>query len=214
MDKVCILVGAGEFCETSLPAGDGHLLIAVDGGYDHLCRIGRTPDMLIGDEDSLVEKAVVSETIRLPREKDDTDMRAAIQCGWERGYRRFLLYGGMGGRLDHTLANLQCLADVSVRGGRAWLVGAQEMVTAITNDTFLLPPGRKGTISVFAHSDRAAEVCIHGLVYELERAVLTNGFPIGVSNESDGTGGRISVGDGTLLILYPRGERTDEGGDI
>ncbi len=207
-EPVCIVVGAGEFRETALPVGPRDLLIAADGGADHLRSLGRVPDVLIGDMDSLAEETT-AETIRLPREKDDTDMRAALRLGWERGYRRFRIYGGLGGRLDHTLANLQCLADISNRGGCACLLGEDFAVTAVTDGVFELPRGRQGIVSVFAVSDRAAGVAIHGLRYELEDAQLTSRFPIGVSNESDGTGGRISVADGTLLILYPRGEEPD-----
>ncbi len=207
-EPVCMVVGAGEFRETALPIGPRDLLIAADGGADYLRAIGLTPDVLIGDMDSLAGETA-TETIRLPREKDDTDMRAALRLGWERGYRRFRIYGGLGGRLDHTLANLQCLADISARGGRACLLGDDITVTAVTNGVFELPHGRRGVVSVFAVSDRAAGVAIRGLRYELEEAQLTSRFPIGVSNESDGTGGRISVADGTLLILYPRGEEPD-----
>ena len=47
--------------------------------------------------------------IHVPVEKDDTDTLLCLKYGMELGYREFLMIGGIGGRLDHTMANIQTL---------------------------------------------------------------------------------------------------------
>ena len=115
----CILVGAGDLTISEIPINEGDLCIAVDGGYEYCCLLDIRPDYVLGDFDSLSskqaekleERAQKDQTnvIRIPRDKDDTDMLAAIKLGLQEGYRSFRLYGGSGGRLEHTLANIQCL---------------------------------------------------------------------------------------------------------
>ena len=105
----CILFCAAEFDALAQPIGEDDFLIAADGGLRHVQALGLTPDAVIGDFDSLgyvPEQAVV-----YPVEKDDTDAMLAVKLGLERGFRRFVIYGGMDGkRLDHTVANFQTLS--------------------------------------------------------------------------------------------------------
>jgi len=142
--------------------------------------------------------------VRLPREKDETDMAAAVRLGREKGYAHFHLYGGLGGMLDHTLANLQLLAGMAWAGERGFLFDNELAVTALYNERFELPIGTRGRVSVFAYGGEARGVFLQGLKYPLTDAVLSPGFPLGVSNEIDGQRASIEVRAGTLLIMYPR----------
>ena len=120
----CILVCAGDFTPVDLGVTNDDFLIAVDAGLEHLLRIDTLPDHLVGDFDSLdesyrelvdrMEEAHPESVTRLNPVKDDTDAMAAVMIGMERGYRRFYIYGGMGGRLDHTLGN-QCTQALAER---------------------------------------------------------------------------------------------------
>ena len=142
--------------------------------------------------------------ITLPTVKDVTDTWAAIELGKERGYRRFWLYGCTGGRIDHTLANLQTLAALAEQGMTGVLVDQHQMITALRNGAMDFTPERTGFLSVFSHTDRCTGVCLKGLKYELEHAELTNRFPLGVSNEFVGTPSRVSVENGTLILVLDR----------
>lgn len=204
---VCYLVGAGPLYAHSMRPRDGDLVIAVDGGFDALRRLSITPHLLIGDFDSLKAPVGSPGSIRLPKEKDDTDMAFAIRKGREMGYRVFHLYGGMGGRLDHTLANLQCLAGLSRDGCEGYLIGRREVATAVTNATIHLGAGFRGTVSVFAHSSAVTGVRLRGLKYPLEDATLQHTVPLGVSNEFTGVPSQITAGDGTLIVLLPLSAR-------
>lgn len=200
---ICYVVGAGEFCPRGLTPGPGDLVIAADGGFAALEGLGRSPDLVVGDFDSLGHRPDHPHVVALPVEKDDTDMHSAIRLGWERGYRAFRLYGGTGGRIDHTLANIQSLAWLASQGDRGWLVGPDWTATVLSDGGALtLEAGRRGTVSVFCLGDRAEGVDIQGLKYGLSDGVLTADYPLGVSNSFLGGESRVSVRRGKLLVLW------------
>jgi thiamine pyrophosphokinase len=211
-DKICYLFGAGERCGHPAPLSAWDFVIAADGGYDYAVSAGIVPDLLIGDFDSISAKPQFHNTISLPKMKDDTDMAAALNVGWERGFRTFHIYGGTGGRIDHTLANIQCVADIAKRGGKAFLMDKDTILTAIHNDHIAFDQSASGIISVFAFGNTAEGVTESGLKYPLSDAVLSNTHPIGISNEFIGTASRISVNSGTLIITFSRSDRELQNG--
>lgn len=200
MDRVCVIVGAIELEELVIP--EGALVIAADGGLTHLERRGMQPDLIVGDFDSLGRVPEGGNVICHPVEKDDTDMLLAVKTGLERGCGKFLLYGGLGGRLDHTYANLQTLVFLAEHGGQGWLLGDGVAATAIRNGRLDFPPGKCGNVSVFCPDGEARGVDLRGLYYPLRDATLTSGFPLGVSNQFTGKAASVSVREGTLLVMY------------
>lgn len=200
--KYCYIVGAGELCADGLCPAPGDLVIAADGGYRYLRQLGLEADLVIGDFDSMDGKPPHPHVITLPKEKDDTDMAAAIRLGLERGYTRFRLYGGTGGREEHTLANFQCLVWLARRGVQGVLVGPGWEAAAVTDGTLTFSPARRGYLSVFCQGDRATGVTLRGLKYPLNGATLTCDVPLGVSNEFTGVESSVTVAHGTLLVLY------------
>lgn len=204
MEKgICYVIGAGE-CDglDFVPAG-GDCVIAADGGLRHLERAGIAPDLAIGDFDTLGCCPALPEVIQLNPVKDDTDMLAALREGIRRGFSRFHLYGASGGRIEHTIANLQLLAFLSQSGRRGFLHDGGNAVTAITDSTLHLPRREGGFLSVFSHTDRCEGVSLRGLKYELTDALLESTFPLGVSNEFIGTESSVSVRKGTLTVVLP-----------
>lgn len=201
----CYVVGAGEFYGfRSRPSGED-FVVAADGGYKILEKEQIVPDLVIGDFDSAEglsgQDFEEGKCILLPCEKDDTDMYAAVCEGLKRGYRVFHIYGGMGGRISHTIANMELLADLSRRGIRAFLYGDRCVITALTDGSMKVPGDFKGYVSVFSHCDRAEGIYLRNLKYPLSDAVLTNCFPLGVSNECIGKEGKISVRKGTVIVV-------------
>ena len=179
---------------------------AADGGYDHLLQIGLRADVVIGDFDSVTSSEIWEDTIceklTYPPEKDDTDMMLAIKLGLSRGFGQFNIYGGLGGRLDHTVANIQALSFLAEHSAQGILHHPDYELTVIKNSSFTVAKNKTGYISVFSLSDTSENVTIKGLEYELEGATLTNSFPLGVSNAATGKKGIISVERGTLLITW------------
>jgi thiamine pyrophosphokinase len=203
MDK-CIIAGAG-YCDVNDIKEDGYV-IAADGGIDYLMKVGIKPNLVIGDFDSASSRysEYGFETKTFPVEKDDTDMMLAIKEGLERGYRDFVIYGGMGGRFDHTFANLQCLYYLINHGAKGRLVGQKGSFVTMIKDgsiNFSAREYQKGRkISVFAFDGIAYGVTEKGLKYTIENATINTDFPIGVSNEFIGVDAYIKVDDGILMI--------------
>ena len=198
---LCYVVGAGEKAGTFTPK-KGDFVVAADGGIDFLRQLGVTPDLFVGDLDSAKRKPEDCLVLRFNTDKDKTDTALAVDEGLARGYRQFRLYGGLGGRLDHTLANIQLICELSTRGCRAELIGNGIRVAAVTDGTLSLPLRKRGTVSVFSHTDTSEGVCLRGLKYTLDDATLHNGFPLGVSNAFIGEEASVSVRQGTLLVCY------------
>lgn len=212
MDRrpICYIIGAGAFWGPPLSLRPGDFVIAADGGFNTLSRMGVPMDLVVGDFDSMGFRPDHPNVVDLPVEKNDTDTLAALRLGRERGFRLFRIYGGTGGREDHTLANFQSLVWLSRRGCQGWLMGNGWTATAITNGSYALPAGYSGTVSVFCQGDRAEGVTLKGLHYELEDHILTCDFPLGVSNSFTGGESFFSVRKGTLLILYEEHMKTEE----
>lgn len=212
-DKLCIIFGAGDVFAPAVEFDKDTLVIAADGGYEKAVRLGIEPDMIIGDFDSgAFPNRTEAFVVKLSRDKNDTDMLAAVKAGLRRERRTFVLYGGVGGRLDHTAANFAALKYLNGFDARGFLIDEHCVATVITDGKFTLPKNARGTVSVLAYGENAEGVCIKGLKYELKDALLTPDFPIGVSNETlSGTNGakvsapEISVKHGSLLIFFPRG---------
>lgn len=210
----CYIFGAGEKTSCTIDLESKDLVIAADGGYDYLVDLGLRADVVLGDFDSVTSPELwedsICEKYTYPPEKDDTDMMLAIKLGLSRGYLDFAIYGGLGGRLDHTIANIQALTYLAKEGAAGILYGESYALTVISNGSFTIPKDATGTVSVFSLSDRSENVTIKGLQYEIDGAVLTNSFPLGVSNETTGKKGVIHVTFGTLLILWHPGNEITE----
>ena len=197
--SICYIVGAMPDPDAVIQKG---YVIAADKGVETLKEKGVRPDLIVGDFDSLGYIPEGENTERHPSEKDDTDMLLALRRGIQKGCNTFILYGGMGGRLDHTLANLQTLLFAAKRGKRAYLVGDGIVATAIYNEELVVANEEKNYVSVFSVEGDAEGVCLKDLKYTLAHARLTADFPLGVSNESTGEAFSVSVEKGALCVLW------------
>lgn len=230
MESLCVIFGAGETYSPRTKYGCNDLIVAADGGYKTATQFGIEPSVIIGDFDSSdMPENTAAHVIKLNRDKDDTDTLAAVKLGLRRGYKTFVIYGGVGGRLDHTVANFGVLAYLNAFGARGFLIDRDSVATVVTDDKILLPKSARGTVSVFAYGGVATGVTEKNMRYALDNAELTPEFPLGVSNavgtitkseqndkiiEFDGNfkkgqspnrdRAEISVKHGSLLIFFPR----------
>ena len=206
---ICYIFGAADGLPDKFVKADGDIVIAADSGINHLEKFGVLPDIAVGDFDSLGFVPDCAEVIKHPVMKDDTDTMLAVKTGFERGYTEFVIYGGVGGRPDHTLANYQTLCYISRRGGRGYLCFNGYTACCITNSKIGLCGG-DGTVSVFAMSGAALGVTLKGLLYPLENTELDYSFPLGTSNEFTDSPAEISVKNGTVLIIWQGGRELAE----
>ena len=200
--KKCIIIGAGDFTRPE-KIEKIDLVIAADGGYDHAIRTGITPHLFIGDMDSLTTTLPDDlEKKAFPERKDYTDMQLSYFEGKERGCTDFEIYGGTGGRSDHTFANISLLLAMAEDGCRGRMISEGEIYTVIRNGGLAISGESGKYISIFAIGGDAEGVDIKGLDYEVENASLTPSFPLGVSNRFLENEAVISVESGALLIIY------------
>ena len=202
--KLCYIFGAGEpSMPAAVPPRGEVLVIAADGGYRLAAEVFGAPDLLVGDFDSIDALPVGVPIVRHPAEKDDTDLALAAEEAIARGATVLYIYAALGGRLDHTVANLQLLASLAARGIRTPLCGADgTAVTALAAGQCASFSPRLGIFSVFAFGGRTEGVTLSGVKYPLADAVLTPEIPLGVSNEFVGTAASVAVKKGTLLLFY------------
>lgn len=213
--ELCYLVGAGEFQKEFFSYKEGELLIAVDGGYAPLKELGIKPHIAIGDFDSLKERGISREemekegfTIKsLSCEKDETDVFSALSYGLDLGKKEFHIYGGLGGRLDHTIANIQCLNYLKSQGAFGYLYGIKNILTVVEEESLSFQREAEGFFSLFAMDERVKEVTLEGVKYPLSNALLTNEYPVGVSNEFIGEKAVITIGKGRALLIFPYMDR-------
>lgn len=202
-NRICYVAGAMSLSPSLCPRpAPGDYVIAADRGFDSLMAYGVTPDLAVGDFDSLGHTPDHPNVIQLPVEKDDTDMMFALRRGLEQGYRRFVLLGGVGGRLEHTLGNLQILDWLTTQGAQGFLAGEKTIATALRGSTMNFPASMSGPLSVFCNSGLAKGVTLSGLKYELNGQELSGSFPLGVSNQFAGQPATVSVAEGSLLLLW------------
>ncbi|MBQ7364008.1 MAG: thiamine diphosphokinase [Clostridia bacterium] len=199
--RVCIF-GAGDYHGERRDLCEGAVVIAADGGYAHACSAGLTVSLAIGDFDSLGDIPDSIPVKRYPVEKDDTDMALAVREALALGADEVILFGGMGGRLDHTFANISVLLSLARRGVSAYLVGRECVITVITAPECLqFPVLSEGILSLFSLSEEAT-VTLTGLQYSLTRGSLTKAVALGVSNHFIKEAAEVTLHEGEVLVMW------------
>lgn len=197
----CYIFGALEVTEFPFQIQNGDLVIAADMGLENLKRLDIKPDYIIGDFDSLGYVPKEKNTIVHPVEKNDTDTLLAVKFAFEKGYNSFRIFGGIGGRLDHTISNIQTADYIAENGGNCVFFGDNENFTVIKNGQINFDENCDGNISVFA-LEKSKNINISGLYYHLDDGELTPDFPLGASNKFNKEKSVVSVGSGKLLIIW------------
>lgn len=152
---------------------------AADGGYTYAKDLGISLKWVLGDFDS-VKKPNIPNILTYPKEKDETDAELALRLAVKEGYDKIWMIAPFGGRLDHTIANLQLLETAIELGVSLKLYDGKNLV-------FLLDRGKhrieKYRYISFFPWDQSATVSLHGFKYPLEKYSLIRSKPIGISNE-------------------------------
>ena len=199
----CVIVGGGpigDYARARAALRPDDYLIYCDSGLRHAAGLGVPPALTVGDFDSHPRPESADRVIVLPREKDDTDTVYAAREGMRRGFGEFLLLGVIGGRLDHTLANVGILLMLDAAGKRALALddySEMEIVSRQAEVSDAWP-----FFSLLAVDGPAEGVAIREAKYPLENARIDAAYPYGVSNEAlPGRSARISVEKGRLLLI-------------
>ena len=183
----------------------GDLIIGADSGYLTARRLGFPPSLIIGDFDSAPMPASTAGLEVHPAHKDETDCVLSVDAGLRQGFTDFVILGGTGGRLDHTIANLQTLAYLTTWGARGELRDRDCWARVIRDETITLPRGAylKGPayLSLFAMGGDCI-VTETGVEYPLQDYPLSPSYPLGISNHITDTA--VITARGTLLVMLCR----------
>jgi thiamine pyrophosphokinase len=187
------------------------LLIAADGGARHAVQMGLTPQVVIGDLDSLTSSEVEilrkagARILKFPVEKDETDLELAILHALAEGYRSLRILGALGGRIDQTLANLLLLALPGLEDLDARLDDGIEEVFLISPQTPAVVEGNPGEVlSLLPLGGPAKGITTHGLRYPLHDETLYPERSRGVSNELLTSSAQITLLEGKLICVHTR----------
>ncbi len=184
------------------------LIICADSAYLKAQKENITPHAVIGDfdhEEQAEPQGNFQKLLRFSSVKDDTDTMLCIKYALNRGADQIQIVGGIGGRLDHTFANLQALAFIHDHGVTGQISDGDHDIF-LTSSTLTLKKGKYDYASVFAYDPICKDISLKGFKYEGEHLELLSNFPLGVSNEITAEQAEIHVGEGRLLVILSKKE--------
>jgi thiamine pyrophosphokinase len=209
-----IIFANGDLDDTDRTAIHGEpagLVIAADGGARHCLELEITPDLVIGDFDSLSEAEIEQLTAREvpferhPVAKDETDLELAFQAAVSRGADEIRVYGALGSRWDMSLANLLLLAHTEFRNARIELVAGNQHVWLVRPTRALILKGEPGDIvSLVPLRGNAIGIATDNLEYQLHDEDLKFGATRGISNVMLADRARVTLRQGELLCIHTR----------
>ena len=199
--KTALIVSGGDFSSPDLDL-KYDILIACDKGYGYAKNMRLTPDVVIGDFDSFT--GVIDpdiKVLRYPIEKDDTDTMLAVKYALNEGCDRIVICSALGGRMDHTIANIQSMAYAASHGALCEIMSENEYMRTFTGGKTRVKERDGYSVSLFSLSDECKDLTIEGAKYNLKNATLTNIFPLGYGNSREHDYVTISMSSGILLIV-------------
>jgi thiamine pyrophosphokinase len=211
MTQNIIIVSKGRFSDPvffqkKIATMENCLIICCDGGTRHLQKLGIKPDIIIGDMDSIGSaqlenyKSKGVKVIQYPTEKDFTDTELALNYAIELKPKAVYIWGALGGRLDHTLANVFLLIKGKEASIKTYLI--DEYGEAFVVDKEAAFSGGKGqTVSIIALTGKVEGITLKGFIYEIKDAALTMGESLGISNIINEACATISIRSGNLLVI-------------
>ena len=203
--RCIILTTYGEYEKAfkMLNFSDDDFIIAADGGYIKALELNQAPSLIMGDFDSVNENNLPTavEIIKFPSKKDDTDTLLAVKEGLKRGYKGFVILGGIGGRIDHTYANIQVLNYISQSNCNGFILDNETKILLLKNTSYEINDSKGFGAAVFSYSEIAEGVTLKGFEYNIDNGILTNDSPIGVSNIIVSNTAFIDVKNGVLLVM-------------
>ena len=199
MNKIMIFSGGELGKGTGYIPLDGDYIICADGGLRHCISFGLKPDIVVGDFDSL-DGYAGDNALKYKKEKDETDTQLAVRLALEKGIKEIVIFGALGGRQDHALANIYLLKEIVDSGANGVINDGKNVIRLINRDTVIKNTGKK-YISVFPIFGKAVGVSLKGMKYRLDDHAFEEGDILGISNEFTGESGEISIKSGYLLVI-------------
>ena len=193
-------------------------LIAADGGIKHILKLGLTPQIIIGDFDSTPlslqkklikmskeQKSLFPTMIKYPTKKDKTDFELAINFALEKKYHQIIIFGILGNRIDHSMANIFLLAKIQTENKLITVkIFEDNKEIYILNKEIIINGQIGDEVSIIPVSEKLEGVVTDGLEYQLNNETLFFGSTRGISNVLNKTSAKITVADGIALVVHLR----------
>jgi thiamine pyrophosphokinase len=183
------------------------LIIAADGGTLHCKSLGITPNVIIGDFDSLGAADIGSyqragvETTQYPTHKDETDLELALLYAINHDVTQVFIIGALDNRWDMTLANILLAVHIRFSQLSIRLLDGLDELAILRGEGQMEINDRPGdTLSLIPVGGDAGGITTHGLVYPLADETLYFGSSRGVSNIILSDQARVIIKTGILLI--------------
>lgn len=205
---IVVIVSGGSLGDWALrEIGRGDILIGADRGAAFLVQHGYSPDLAIGDFDSVRPEGIgrIRESSKRwvecdPVMKDYTDTEMAFNEALALHPQEIVLVGVMGSRLDHSMANLQLLAKGLEARVPCKIVDAYNEITLI-DDEWIVHRNEYAYLSLIPFTEEVRGITLEGFLYPLCDAQLKTGQSLGISNVLTADTGRITLTEGKLLVI-------------
>lgn len=181
---------------------DAALLIAADGGAEHLARVDKRPDYLIGDLDSVTDATrrwIGEERVIMRPDQDQTDLEKALAFVLQRQKAgAVVVLGALGRRIDHLIGNIGLLARL--RLGRR-LVYRDPRVEAFATEVPVELPAEIGETWSFVTFDPAVRVTLRGVQWPVTSRALDAGTFPSISNRATESIVHVIPEDGPVVVI-------------
>ncbi len=195
----CVIVGSMKVDSKIQQYINDSFVIAADAGVKNLEDLNIKPDLIVGDFDSLGFVPEGDNVIKYPVKKDDTDMMLAVKEALKLGYDDIVIFGGCGGRIDHTLANINTMIFALKEGAKITMFDS-DAEYYICGTEIVLPFKQGFNFSIFA-VEGMTKVCIENAMYNGEEITIANDTTLGVSNSFVDKDVKVTVREGIALIV-------------
>lgn len=202
----CVIFSGADIHDYNFVASflrSGDFVICADSGLRHAVKLGITADLLIGDFDSAdeIKPDLYKDIVTLPCEKDYTDTFAAAERSADLGAKEVLIFGALGNRLDHTLANIAVLEYLHSRGVPARIISEHNEICIISDETVRIKRRDNCYLSLIPLDREICGVYISGVKYPLNNAQVGRASTLTVSNEITACHADITVKKGAAIYI-------------
>lgn len=204
--KTIIIVAGGTPPKRVVPA---NFIIGVDQGALWLLRHGMTPDVAIGDFDSVTKKQKkyihdhVKKYIEYPPQKDETDLELAAFQAIKQKPKEVWIYGAIGTRFDHVIGGIQVLLKLASYNICGYLVDKTNEIQIVRRELTLKRLRALPYVSIFPIGEKAI-VSLSGFHYNVSHRIFRSGSTHGVSNEITGRTAQVLVHTGEIFLIRSR----------
>ena len=209
--KICILLN-GEinnynYISKIISKENYNYIICSDGGANHAYNMNIVPNYIIGDLDS-INKNIIDyyksknvEFEKFPTKKDETDTELCIELSSKLKAKEIHLIGALGGRIDHTIANINLLYYIRKKGIMPKIISEKEEVYIAIEEEIIIDGNIGDTVSILPIKGDVEGVTLKNLEYPLNNGYMEFSRPLGISNVMSDINCSIKVNKGSLIII-------------